>query len=204
MDNSNIIGIRLNSALALRGIKQKELASHMHVTDNTISYFCSGKRTPNVQQIILMAKFLNVSADYLLGLSDVQSTDQATKELCQTLGLSENAVETIINCHQEEKENDLPDSSEMVSRIIENENFWRIVLEFVNAKHFKPYLEKNPEVIRQIVRDRLPEQMTASDINREMFALVAFRGIDSIFKQSIAADVWRLFDEVVKEEYENP
>lgn len=185
------------------GMGQMELSQKMGLSQGVISAIKNGKsKTPAADTIFKISKFFDVSSDWLLGLSDVQSTNPATKELCQTLGLSENAVETIINCHQEEKANDLPDSSEMVSHIIENENFWRIVFEFVNAKHFKPFLEKNPEIIRQIVLDRSPKKMTVSDINREMFSLVAFRGIDSIFKQSIAEDVWKLFDEVVKEDHD--
>ena len=93
--DSKKIGCRINAALADRNKKQLELADYLHVQPNTISYFCSGKRTPNTMQIIEIAKFLNVSTDYLLGLSDVQTRDLETKELCQSLGLSEDAVWTL-------------------------------------------------------------------------------------------------------------
>ena len=45
MDSKKQFGIRLNSALAKRNMKQKELAAALGVTDNTVSYFCSGSRS---------------------------------------------------------------------------------------------------------------------------------------------------------------
>lgn len=60
------IGEQINIALLKKNIKQKELAKAIGVTDNTISYFVSGSRTPNTEQIIEIAKFLGVSTDYLL------------------------------------------------------------------------------------------------------------------------------------------
>ena len=95
MDSKNIVGSRLNAALARRNVKQKELAQYLNVPDNTISYFCSGKRTPNVQQIAEIAKRLEISTDYLLGVSDVMSADTATRELCLTLGLNDIAIESL-------------------------------------------------------------------------------------------------------------
>lgn len=94
-DLAKTIGDRINEALALRDVKQKDLAKMLGVTDNTVSYYCSGSRTPNTQQITEIAKFLNVSADWLLGLSDNRTTDQATKELCETLGLSDLAIDLL-------------------------------------------------------------------------------------------------------------
>lgn len=66
---------RLEQALSLREKKQKELAEHLDVTDNTISYFCTGKRKPSIIQLSQIAKFLNVTSDYLLGLSDIPNPD---------------------------------------------------------------------------------------------------------------------------------
>lgn len=83
--HSKIIGQRINSALAKANKMQKDLASHLGVTDNTVSYYCSGSRTPNTAQIIEISKFLNVSADYLLGLSDIQTSNIDKKEICRRL-----------------------------------------------------------------------------------------------------------------------
>ena len=87
-----ILGIRLNTALAAANMKQKELAKLLGVTDNTISYFCSGKRIPNIEQLIQISKFLNVSTDFLLGLSDVKSTDADIKSVCDFTRLNENSL----------------------------------------------------------------------------------------------------------------
>lgn len=66
---------RLEQALSFRKKKQKELAKFLGVTDNTISYFCSGTRNPSIIQLFQIAKFLNVTSDFLLGLSDIPNPD---------------------------------------------------------------------------------------------------------------------------------
>ncbi len=97
MDNKKIIGQRINSALALYGYKQKDLAKALNVTDNTISYFCKGSRTPNTIQIIEIAKFLNVSSDYLLGLTKIENTKEDMIIARKTTGLSKEAINNIKN-----------------------------------------------------------------------------------------------------------
>lgn len=81
--DSKIIGNRINGLLATTNVKQKELAQVLGVKDNIISYFCSGTRKPNIEQIIKMAKYFNVSTDYLLGLTDTQSSDIAIQSICK-------------------------------------------------------------------------------------------------------------------------
>lgn len=92
---NNIIGKRINSALAEKDIKQKELAKKIGVNDNVISYWCSGSRTPNTQQIIQICNVLGVSADYLLGLSDVATNDKDLQYICDYTGLEEEAVKVL-------------------------------------------------------------------------------------------------------------
>lgn len=90
-----IIGTILNELLAEKGILQKELAEHIGVTPNTVSYYLSGDRCPDIDKIIEIAKYLNVSTDYLLGITDVKSTDTELQSVCNYTGLSENAIQTI-------------------------------------------------------------------------------------------------------------
>lgn len=89
------IGTNINAALANAKLKQKDLAKELKVTDNTVSYWCSGMRTPNTEQIIQIAKFLKVSTDYLLGLSNVATTDAELKAVCEYTGLTEDAAKNL-------------------------------------------------------------------------------------------------------------
>lgn len=90
-----MIGQNINTALALKDIKQKDLADKLHITDNTVSFWCSGKRTPNSEQIIQIADILEVSTDYLLGLTEYPTTDKDLQFVCDYTGLSEKAIKNI-------------------------------------------------------------------------------------------------------------
>lgn len=98
MDDYKIkIGKRIETALAVSGKKQKDLAEYLSILPNTVSYFCKGTRTPNTEQIIKISQFLNVSADYLLGLSEAMTIDTDIQTACKVTGLSEKAVENLNN-----------------------------------------------------------------------------------------------------------
>ena len=50
-----------------RNITQKELAEHLGVNRNAISRYETGKRNPDNETMISLAKYFNVSVDYLMG-----------------------------------------------------------------------------------------------------------------------------------------
>lgn len=51
-------------------IKQTELAEKIGVSKQCVSDYKSGKSVPSLETLYLICKVLDVSADYLLGLSD--------------------------------------------------------------------------------------------------------------------------------------
>ena len=75
-NNKKLIGTRINAALADRKVSQKELADYLKVKPNVISYFCSGERTPNTEQIIMISEFLDVPTDFLLGRTKSYNNDE--------------------------------------------------------------------------------------------------------------------------------
>lgn len=93
MDIKKLIGNRINTALAKRGMKQKDLAKALGVVDNTISYYCKGSRTPSLQQLPLIADILEVSTDFLLGKTDVMSPSMEKQAISSTTQLSEENIE---------------------------------------------------------------------------------------------------------------
>ena len=51
-------------------LTQKQLAEHIGVLERTVSYWESGKRECDFDTLINIARFFDVSVDYLLGLED--------------------------------------------------------------------------------------------------------------------------------------
>lgn len=89
---NNIIGSRINAALALRNVKQKELAKEIGVKDNVISYWCNGSRIPNTEQIIQISNVLDVSTDYLLGKTKAKTSDKDIQFISDYTKLSELSI----------------------------------------------------------------------------------------------------------------
>jgi len=59
----------LKNLMDSRGINQKWLADEAHTTEATISRYVNGVHQPNINLVVDIAKALDVSVDYLLGLT---------------------------------------------------------------------------------------------------------------------------------------
>ena len=51
-------------------IKQKDIAEHLHIKQNTYSQYENEKRQLPIDVLIKLAEYYKVSTDYLLGISD--------------------------------------------------------------------------------------------------------------------------------------
>lgn len=70
MTNGNF-GERLKEEMAKRGLTQRETAAGAGTTEATLSRYLGGERKPEGLAVLRgLAAFLNVSSDYLLGLTD--------------------------------------------------------------------------------------------------------------------------------------
>ena len=61
---------RFNEILKISGKTQVEIAKAIHVTKQCVTDYKTGKSVPSIETLYLLCKFLEVSADYLLGLSE--------------------------------------------------------------------------------------------------------------------------------------
>ena len=69
---------------------------NISISKATISNIVNDKNSAaSYQYFIAFSKYFNVSIDYLLGLSDVATTDIKLKNVCQFTGLNENAINGI-------------------------------------------------------------------------------------------------------------
>lgn len=76
------IGYRISKARRHMNINQKELATKANITEGSLSRYENDIREPKAAALTQLAEALNVSTDYLLGLTDdmeVQSNSLADK-----------------------------------------------------------------------------------------------------------------------------
>lgn len=66
----NIFGERLKELRNEKGFTIMELGKSLGVSHTAISRWEKGQRTPNIDVLILCAKFFQVSTDYLCGFED--------------------------------------------------------------------------------------------------------------------------------------
>lgn len=86
---------RLRELMKQQGTTQKELAKVVEMRPQTVSLYVTGQSVPDINTLKRISIFFNVSADYLLGLSDVATPATDLKGVCDYTGLSEKSVDNI-------------------------------------------------------------------------------------------------------------
>lgn len=86
---------RLRELRNEKSVSQQTLADTLKVSKSTIGYWENGDSLPDAESLAMLADFYGISADYLLGRSDVRSTEAGMKEICEATGLQEGAVEIL-------------------------------------------------------------------------------------------------------------
>ena len=66
----NLFAERLREVLRQNEISQAELARRIKMSQGVVNNYCTGKREPTIDGIILICTALNESADYMIGLTD--------------------------------------------------------------------------------------------------------------------------------------
>ena len=70
MYNLELFAHRVKKLRRQKKLSQQDLGEVLGINQGAISAIESGRRTTTVEKLILLAKFFDVSTDYLLGLKD--------------------------------------------------------------------------------------------------------------------------------------
>ncbi|MBQ8292107.1 MAG: helix-turn-helix transcriptional regulator [Clostridia bacterium] len=66
----NEFGKKLRELRAERGLSQKELGALFNVCNQTVSFWETGSREPDLDTLKKLAEFFDISSDYFLGLQE--------------------------------------------------------------------------------------------------------------------------------------
>ncbi len=87
---------RLAECMRATNTNQTQLATLLGVKHQTVASYRSGKSSPNWKTLAQIARHFNVSADYLIGLSDVPTPSTDKRAVCDYLGISDKAVDMLL------------------------------------------------------------------------------------------------------------
>lgn len=100
---------RLKTLRKERGITQQQLADGVGISKGGLSYYENAGRTPDISILERFADYFEVTTDYLLGRTNVQTQKAKLQAVCNYTGLSDKAVNLL---------SDLKESSPAQLRVI--------------------------------------------------------------------------------------
>lgn len=65
---------RLRALRQDKDLTQEKLSKKLNIDRKTLSNYETGYRTPSIYLVVKMADYFNVSTDYLLGRTDIQTS----------------------------------------------------------------------------------------------------------------------------------
>ena len=130
-----MIGERLKQLRIKNGLKQQELANMFGLSSGTISFYESEQRKPDIDFIVAVAKYFDVSTDYLLGLTN--ATDKENIDISKVTGLNDFSL-TILEQSLKETNNE---ASEVIYNVIFGGDFLRFVNLINDKKEKKPTID---------------------------------------------------------------
>lgn len=188
---------RLRLLMSEKGTTHDQLGKEVGVYRQTIGQYADGSSSPNCEVLTKISQYFNVTADYLLGLSETRRNIPIVRDVSSYLGLNDGAIDYIKYS---------PDSG-VLNRLLPNEKAskaFRYVSRAINecsADSFSPWGAHDP--------DDTMKPFKATDEERQITERF-LRGIDNIAlpkEEAIAyyqMQAVRLFQEAVEtivEEY---
>ena len=94
MRDYSIFGERVKLQLEKNNISQKELAEKTGITEATISRYISSQRIPKATEILKIAKVLNCTSDFLLGIDSKGIKNISLKDAIYNLKMNRPLMES--------------------------------------------------------------------------------------------------------------
>lgn len=81
----------------LRGnMSNTEFADFLGMSRQTVGFYINGQRIPDILGLYQISEKCNVSADWLVGLTNVKDVNLDVKSICEKTGLSEQATQILL------------------------------------------------------------------------------------------------------------
>lgn len=147
---------------------QSELGDIFGVSRQTVATWLNGDSIPDCLALKKIAEFYNVSADYLLGISDMVSPDVNLRAAAEYTGLSEEAVEHLHNGLINYRSVRIRRREDVVKQHLSMASTFIKCIAFVNIVHCLSKIAKDAycEQIMRILYEQYSERTSVKDNSR--------------------------------------
>lgn len=155
MENiTEIVAKNLRALRERKGLKQDELAEQLSIGQSTLSSYERGTRSVPLDMLVTFANFYNVSIDYLMGLSLVQSPNEDMQYIGTYTGLNDDAIEFLHfwNEHKRNHNSSFPlNKIDLINAIFDSDNdivrdFNKVLTQIIQylstCSRIRPYKEE--------------------------------------------------------------
>ena len=79
--NAGLLSLRIKELRKEKGIRQSELAKLLHVSQQAVGSWETGRTIPGADTLNILADYFNVTTDYLLGRPEKKDDDAKTADI---------------------------------------------------------------------------------------------------------------------------
>lgn len=186
-------------------MSDKKQAESIGIPYPTFRNYLEGKSDCSASNLILISKFYDVSTDYLLGTTDVKTTDLTTKQICDYTGLSEEAINKILSikdeaiCSRFERMYDKDKKGRLIyilSKIIEHPDFYRFIVGVNNHIDGTIFFDKHSPTKSKELNDKIKE------IRENGYEVIDHYSAEKIRIESILHDLRKIVYQILRQEQE--
>lgn len=173
------LGTRLNKALVNKDISQEEFCKKIGVSEGALSNYRNGKRLPDTYVLAKIANELKTSIDYLLGITNLESSNDDYRIIHQLTGLSDESITLLKSYNDLIKNEKIPQvfkdeatrSHKAIDFLIQSEDTTGI-FSYIASYLWDTY-QTNTEPIKEL------ENISTKDLDRLIGNRIVLKTIDN-------------------------
>lgn len=190
---------RLRQLISEDGRVLEVIAADVQVSKTNLSDWQTGKTMPRADSLRLLAKYFNVTTDYLLGLTDAQTVDTDLRAVADYTGLSEKAVQKLRHAALfcDTARSTAPTSTlppDFISYIVESDYLSKMALGLITYYVYRTGQEANELFLADVVSSASKDKSAFDDLMNDPEDRVCKGFRDTMLK----IDTFEAFEKYVK------
>ena len=161
---NSVFPTRLRNLLEDRGTTITALAKELKISRQAASQYVDGSAQPNIDRLVMIARFFDVSSDYLLGLSEYKQ-HRSEAYTAENMGILEEAAKQLVK----DKENSYGISGALLSVLAKSPFFGGFASAVSDYFSAVAYSKKWSNTISSIYRERKNVKMKQFLVNEALF-----------------------------------